>query len=502
LAGLKWTVDLAIGGLLWLVVPQWLATGREAKLRWIGAALVTGAVAAALVGFLEFLLGMSFAESLTMFKAKPTVAGPYLRLSATFEYANIAAMYFELVFPFAVVGLLGALGEAQAHTIRVVLWLAASMVLFEAILLTYSRGALIGLSLCLLTLVVLVRHQGGFARIPRPRRWVVWAAVGIGLVLTAWTFSAGSLAALRLSSQSDQDWYRAAYTGSPPSRMAVCQIVSVPVTVANLSPLTWQARGAQSYHLGYHWLYTPTRVAQFEGLRSALRADVAPGRTGTVLAQVRAPRTPGRYLLVWDMVQENVSWFSLKSATYSRIPVEVTGLPPNRRAAACHGGPMLPPNRHSSPTALPTVLSEPNRGQLWGAALAMVRKHPLLGVGPDGFRLSYGSYATPPQVNWDQRILANSLYLEIVADLGLVGGVLFFAFIAAAAWPLVREVRGQRGWDPWQVALIGALAAFFGHGLVDYNLESHAIFILFWLLLALMAAGPECERRDTALGGI
>jgi hypothetical protein len=37
----------------------------------------------------------------------------------------------------------------------------------------------------------------------------------------------------------------------------------------------------------------------------------------------------------------------------------------------------------------------------------------------------------------------------------------------------------------WQVALVGALAAFLGHGLLDYVLGAHAINILFWFLLGL-----------------
>lgn len=484
-AGLKWTVDLAIGGMLWAVVPQWLSVDREARLHVLRSALLAGAVAAACVGLLECVLGMGFAESLGWFKPKPTVAGPFLRLSGTFEYANIAALYFELAFPFALGAFFGSLWPSRGGLPRLLLWLAALAVLFEAILLTYSRGALLGLGLCLATMAVAGKPWLRWPGLPRRRMMAVVAAIVIGLSLVARTFSTQSIAALRLSSQSDQDWYRAAFVSSPPASLSVCRVVRVPVTVQNRSPLTWVARGSLSYHLGYHWLASPTRVAVFEGLRTALPGDLGPGQSMRVLATLRAPAAQGSYLLVWDMVQENVSWFSLKSAAYARIPVRVTGVPAAQRAHACATGPTPAATGRPEPATLPVVLSEPNRRQLWRAALAMIRSRPLFGIGPDGFRLNYGRFAVPKLAAWDQRILANSLYLEIGADLGLVGSLLCLAFLLAIYWPLILRLVAAQPLDLWQVAVLGALAAFLGHGAVDYNLESHAIFILFWVLCGI-----------------
>jgi O-antigen ligase len=126
----------------------------------------------------------------------------------------------------------------------------------------------------------------------------------------------------------------------------------------------------------------------------------------------------------------------------------------------------------------------------------MVAAHPVFGIGPGGFRLHYGTYLKPRQGDWDRRILANSLPLEIVADLGLLGGGLFFALLAAILRALLLALRYGQVVAWWQIALIGSMAAFLGHGLVDYILISNAIFFLFWLLCGLATAASDVLPGD------
>jgi O-antigen ligase len=185
------------------------------------------------------------------------------------------------------------------------------------------------------------------------------------------------------------------------------------------------------------------------------------------------------------MVQEGVAWFSFKSATYRSQPVRVAGPTMPGSVAGPSSG---------VPASLPTTLSAPGRRQLWVAALRMIAAHPLFGVGPDAFRLNYGAYLVPRQQTWDERILANSLPLEIFADQGLVGGGLFFGLLAATVWPLLVVVWRRRVLAWWQIAVIGSVAAFLGHGLVDYMLFSDAIFFVFWLLCGLAATAAIGSR--------
>lgn len=485
--GLKWTLDLALGALIWLAIPIWLRRDTERKVRTVGLALVTGALLAAAAGGLELWLGPGLTRHLLWFKPKETTIGPYPRLSGTFEYANIAALYFELTLPFAAAGFLSALTRERRAWWASVVWLLAFDGLLCALLLTYSRGALLGLAASLLAVIYALRRQL-LSPFHLSRRWLFVILAVLGLSAGLVVLQSPALAVLRFTSESDQSWYRVAYKASPPSPLRAGQRLDVRVTVTNLGPLTWNARGAQPYHLGYHWLSGSGAVVDFDPLRSSLSTDLAPGRSQTVIAHVRAPGRPGSYLLTWDMVQEGVTWFSLKSGTYTTSPVRVVGPPVVNQG----------PSGIRGPATLPRMPMEPSRSRLWAAALRMVRARPLFGVGPASYRLEYGTFARPRQQSWDTRVLANSLPLETFADLGLIGGGLFWAFLAAVMSGLAAGVwRGRIG-APWQLATVGAVAAFLGHGLVDYILGSDAIFILFWILCGCAAIPVPNPARPLA----
>ena len=495
--GFKWSFHFLLGGLIWMAIPIWLggtSQQTERKVRWLTWVLIGGGVIAASVGLLEFLAGLDFAESLGgWFKIKPTEAGPFLRLSGTFEYANIAAIYCELVLPFALFNLAELVQRGTRSRFfwpLLAMWSGAILILLAATLLTLTRGAWLGTAVGLVAMVIVTRRAGTLRR----HWWLVLGlfavlAVGGELLATATLPQFGP----RFSSQSDQDWYRASYTSSLPTTLTACQLITVPVTVSNISPLDWQLSQSKPYNLGYHWLDDKAKMVDFEGIRTPLPRAVPAGENITLSAQVKAPQAPGQYQFVWDMVQEDVSWFSLKSSLYTAIPVTVTA------GTACNN-PTQPVTTNTAtnpdagkpaPQVLPQVLVEPDRPQLWQAALSMVSHKPLFGVGPDGFRLNYGYYSQPPLITWDTRIFANSLPLEILADLGLVGGVLFGLLLGLVGWSLLKLFwSGRNAISYWQVALLGAAAAFLGHGVVDYFFGSTAIFILFWILLGLASTKP------------
>lgn len=493
LAGLKWTFDLAVAGLLWLAMPLWLE-GRVERIARLGLAVVAGAVASALIGLGEFAFGMPFAESLTLFKPKPTLAGSHLRLSGSFEYANIAAMFYELPMFLALAALLAALSAPRPRWRELAGFYLAVLVLLEAILLTYSRGALLGLTIGLAAFGWLARSNRTFRTLTPSKRHLGLLASVPALALIVGTAAGGPLSTLRLNGQSDQDWYRATYVIPPTGILHACQRLRIPMIVTNRGPLSWWATGGDRYQLGYHWLLPSGQMAIFEGLRTPLPRDLGPGRDLTLRAALLTPSRPGPYLLVWDMVEEGVTWFSLKSASYHAMQVMVTNAPAGRcMARALHSG--------LSPGSLPTVQSDPPRSRLWAAALAMVRRHPLFGIGPDGFRLAYGVYAMPPQRTWDRRILANSLYLEILADLGLAGAACFLTAIILAVLASRSALRGGRDSpSPTTIGVLAAIAALLGHGLVDYSLQSHALFLLCWILCGMLVASLQREAHLASEG--
>ncbi len=148
--------------------------------------------------------------------------------------------------------------------------------------------------------------------------------LGLGVGLVALSLVLSPVLLLRFKTQSDQGWYLANYNSPPLGTLAVCQQLDVPVTVHNLTPLDWGGGPEGSYHLAYHWLDQPDHIFQFEGIRSVMPATLKAGQQATIQAHLRAPARAGSYFLVWDVVEEEVSWFSLKSASYQKQAVEVT----------------------------------------------------------------------------------------------------------------------------------------------------------------------------------
>ena len=90
---------------------------------------------------------------------------------------------------------------------------------------------------------------------------------------------------------------------------------TVNVPVANNGVVAWNATGANLIDLSYHWTDASGAVVVWDGARTPLSADVAPGASTTVAASITTPRTAGTYTLTIDLVREGVAWFqSLGSA--------------------------------------------------------------------------------------------------------------------------------------------------------------------------------------------
>jgi putative inorganic carbon (HCO3(-)) transporter len=151
------------------------------------------------------------------------------------------------------------------------------------------------------------------------------------------------------------------------------------------------------------------------------------------------------------------------------------------------------------------------RVELWGAALRLIQTRPLLGVGPDNFRHLYG--AQLGLETWDERVQANNLYLEVLADVGLLG---LAAFLWAVGGPLVVARRlltarfarslssdekssDQLGFDSRMVMVLGltlGVVAFLVHGLFDSFLAFTPTALLLWMLLGmLLAQKPQVSGR-------
>jgi O-antigen ligase len=225
-----------------------------------------------------------------------------------------------------------------------------------------------------------------------------------------------------------------------------------------------------------------------DGARTALPRDLAPGETATVSAQVQAPALTGTVVLQWDVVQETVAWFSTRGSTTAEVNVQVT--PARQHLVAA----LVPVH------GLLSNSSSPPRAALWRAGVQMWLSHPLLGSGPDNFRHTYGHYLG--LAAFDDRITANSWYVELLATTGLMGLISWLLIPAA----LIFSAQQNRRMLPRRarVLLIGlsaALLAFLLHGVVDYFMEFTPTYGLFWLIAGLFV-GLLTGTRDAEVMGL
>ncbi len=101
------------------------------------------------------------------------------------------------------------------------------------------------------------------------------------------------------------------------------QTYVVPVTVTNVGTATWTSAGPQPVTLSYHWHDAAGNTVIWDGLRTPLASDVAPGVSVTLQAKVTTPPAAGSYRLTFDLVRENVAWFQTLGSAPTRLTVVV-----------------------------------------------------------------------------------------------------------------------------------------------------------------------------------
>src|SRR5207247_1569547 len=121
--------------------------------------------------------------------------------------------------------------------------------------------------------------------------------------------------------------------------------------------------------------------------------------------------------LVWDIVQERRTWFSDEPDATPAISRAIVEGP-------AAGEPLQVFGR-------PRPAWRPQRLTLWRAAVRIFLTHPLLGIGPDNFRLMYPEYAGLSA--GDTRAHSNNMYLEVLAGGGAIAALAFAWLLWSAA---------------------------------------------------------------------
>lgn len=480
----KAALRLMSGIMLALLTLQIVHQRRDGYL--VAMGLLAGGLLAVGIGMWESYVYQEI-PWLSLFRAKVTVAGQYIRLTGPFDYTNQAAMFIEATLPFLLALAWAVAGsENMARTRRrvLLLFLTVLMIIYlQASVLTFSRASFATIILVSLLLAGWLWWRAAIwqqaAKWQRPARWrqmsTWWLALALltGL-LTAVNLASSSGFRLRLQSGNEDQWYLAELETPATLTLAANESVRVMVTAVNEGRLIWHSESTPPILLGARWVNQKTEREHGEA-RWPFPRPVMPGQKAQMSITLRAPTQPGDYDLYWDVVQEDITWFGNKSGRFATTTVSVT--PPKTNTAVTPTETTRPGWNYGTPI--------PNRRVLWTLGWQMWQERPWLGIGFDNFRLLYGARLGNPHMN--DTIHTNNWYLEMLVSLGLLGAIPFLIWLFCLVLDLLRHV-GRHYTTMWSLAITAGLLAFLVHGFLDFFLLFNATGLLFWLLAGLWAA--------------
>jgi O-antigen ligase len=118
------------------------------------------------------------------------------------------------------------------------------------------------------------------------------------------------------------------------------------------------------------------------------------------------------------------------------------------------------------------------RQEIFGAALGMIRAHPILGLGLGGF--SYQFRGVSPE------IYPHDVWLTFWVEVGLLGVIAFAVILFGLLWTGWRAWPSTRAWHRavlWGV--LTALVVWTIHGFVDSPYWKNDMSVEFWMLASL-----------------
>jgi hypothetical protein len=464
----------------WLfVVTRHVVHTRDGA-RLLVRTLVAVAVVVAAIAILEAAQLPAVLSGLTSFRPGFHVVAGQLRATSTLGYPTIASMYLEVAFALGLWLLLDP--SRRWPRLETRLLFLALAVIGAGISATFTRAGLIAMALAIAVVAAIrvsrvTRREAGLGTL---------TALSMALMVVVFVAHSPEAIATRLRTEGSEAWYGARYEVPKMLSLSTGRTHRVPVILTNTGRLTWESASEPAFALSYHWLRADTdAVVTFEGQRTPFRNAVPPQSRVAIEANVIAPAEPGAYTLVWDVVHEARAWLSTEGVAAPRTHVTVSG-PPSGVVK-------------TEMAQLPTATMRPARPVLWAAALRMAKDHPVVGVGPDNFRLAYGPYAGIER--WDRRVHANNMYLEILTGAGIVGLLALLWLLVSTGWQLWRRLEHAHGADHIAGAVMLALwLVVAGHGLVDSFLSFTTTYVTLAMAagLAFSAAleSPEVARAD------
>jgi O-antigen ligase len=127
---------------------------------------------------------------------------------------------------------------------------------------------------------------------------------------------------------------------------------------------------------------------------------------------------------------------------------------------------------------------------------AMIKDHPLTGVGPNMVERSYTQYRDPDSVEKVNPHLHN-VPIQIAAERGLPALVLWTGFVAVLAVGVFRIFRGSQD-RVLAAGALAAIAAMLSAGMFEYNFGDSEFLMLFLVIVTLPFAAARPDHHAAA----
>lgn len=134
----------------------------------------------------------------------------------------------------------------------------------------------------------------------------------------------------------------------------------------------------------------------------------------------------------------------------------------------------------------------------WQAGWYMFMDHPWLGVGAGNYPEAYATYFVGP---WPEALgHAHNFYLNLLAELGIMGGallvlMLWLAFARLGSVLLASEDQSRGFWRALLAGCVGGLVVFSVHNMFD-SLFVHSVNVQVGVLLGLGLVAANQLRHD------
>ncbi|MHB1417763.1 MAG: O-antigen ligase family protein, partial [Chloroflexota bacterium] len=267
-----------------------------------------------------------------------------------------------------------------------------------------------------------------------------------------------------------------------PNHMPALLNFALPFAMLGLA--TAHSRPKQALYFG--WLLAATAVLFWTGSRGGWVGTVALLGVlfgGLLLAARPANRTE---LLAWLRANRRL-WLATGACLALFLALFV-------------GTALISPSEYSAMGGSTDVLA--GRGRIWQIAWEDFLAHPITGSGAATYSHLYFD-ATAGWPRWRAVNAAHSIYLNTLAEQGLLGAATLGALLAAGLATIVivwrRILRAPRGKvDPLLIGVPAALTGYLVHGLVDIPdwLAANAVIVLLLGAVGLRAAGLLAPGRQ------